>query len=84
MLLGTAVTPGWSELPRLNAVANPQPPSQTWSHIDGDNTATACFRRQLLPELEFAPHSLCERGAVQIGVAAHHQNFCGSQACIIR
>ena len=54
----TAVTPGWPELPRLNAVAHPHTQSQTLSHIAGDNTATAYFRPPLPPELEFDTHKV--------------------------
>jgi hypothetical protein len=46
----TAVTPGWSDLRRLNAVANPHTQSRTLSYIAGDHTP-ACFIRQLPPEL---------------------------------
>ena len=49
----TAVTPGWPELRRLNAVAYPHSQSLSLSHIPGGNIATAYFRPQLPPELEF-------------------------------
>jgi transposase InsO family protein len=49
----TGVTARWPELRRLNAVAYPYRQSQNLSHIPGGNIATAYFRPQLLPELEF-------------------------------
>jgi len=49
----TAVTPGWPELRRRNAVAYPHSRSLNFSHIPGGNIATAYFRPQLPPELEF-------------------------------
>jgi hypothetical protein len=49
----TAVTPGWPELRRRNAVADPHNQSLSLSHILGGNIATAYFRPQLPPELEF-------------------------------
>jgi len=49
----TAVTPGWPELRRLNGVAYPHGQSLNWNHIPGGNIATAYFRTQLPPELEF-------------------------------
>ena len=51
----TAVTPGWAELRRLNGVAYPRSQSLDLNHISGRHIATAYFRLQLLPELEFDP-----------------------------
>jgi hypothetical protein len=49
----TAVTPGWPELRRLNGVAYPLSQSPNLNHIPGGNTATAYFRPQPPPELQF-------------------------------
>jgi hypothetical protein len=49
----TAATPGWQELHWLNAVAYSRSQSPTLNHIPGGNIATAYFRPQLPPELEF-------------------------------
>jgi hypothetical protein len=51
----TAVTPVWPELLRLNGVAYPRSQSLDLNHIPGRHIATAYFRLQLLPELEFDP-----------------------------
>ena len=50
----TAVTLGWPELRQRNGAAYPHRPSLNLIHIPGGNIATAYFRPQLLPELEFA------------------------------
>ena len=52
----TGVTAGWPELRRLNGAACPHRQSQNLTHIPGGNIATAYFRPQLPPELEFDTH----------------------------
>ena len=54
----TAVTPGWPELLRLNGVAYPRSQSLDLIHIPGRHIATAYFRLQLPPELQFDTHTL--------------------------
>jgi hypothetical protein len=55
------------ELRRLNAVAYPCRQSQNLSHIPGGNIATAYFRPQLLPELEFDTDNIA--GRIEQGAA---------------
>jgi hypothetical protein len=49
----TAVTPGWAVLRRLNGVAYPHSQSPNLNHLPGGYIATAYFRPQPPPELEF-------------------------------
>jgi hypothetical protein len=60
----TAVTPGWPEPRRRNAVAYPHSQSLNFSHIPGGNIATAYFRPQLPPELEFDTDAFTEQRSV--------------------
>ena len=69
----TAVTPGWPELLRLNGVAYPRSQSLDLNHILGRHIATAYFRLQLLPELEFDPDK----------VGLHLDEVPGSHRCVI-
>ena len=69
----TAVTPGWPELRRLNGVAYPRSQSLDLNHIPGRHIATAYFRLQLLPELEFDPDTMLKLIIYVVGTIGIHR-----------
>ena len=71
----TAVTPGWPELRRLNGVAYPRSQSPNLNHLPGGNIATAYFRPQPLPELEFDPDRYYDPDVCSCVYEGHQNEF---------